>query len=84
MIRIIALTEKGLMLAQRIAGLLTEAYDICYKPKPFTEQVQKAFVNGDKLIFICATGIVIRTLAPVLVNKKLDRIFQVTKFHDLI
>ena len=47
-------------------------YSIDYKPKPFGTFVQQAFVGGDKLILICATGIAVRTLAPVLDNKKTD------------
>ena len=34
--------------------------------------MQKFFSDGDRLIFICATGIIIRTLAPVLRDKYTD------------
>ena len=46
--------------------------DVWYKPKPFAETVQQAFVRGERLIFICATGIVVRTLASVLQDKHSD------------
>lgn len=79
MIRIIALTEAGLRLAERLQGLLEEAdlsglekSEVWFKPTPFAEQVQKAFTAGDTLMFICATGIVVRTLAPVLQGKLQD------------
>ncbi|MEY8200301.1 MAG: cobalamin biosynthesis protein [Colwellia sp.] len=72
MIRIISLTSAGKLLADKIAKTLTEACELCYKPKPFTEFVQQAFQQGDRLILICATGIAVRTLAPVLTNKKQD------------
>ena len=71
MIRIIALTEAGLRLANNIAAQLQDA-EVLFKPKPFAETVQQAFSAGDKLILICATGIAVRTLAPVLNNKRKD------------
>ncbi len=71
MIRIIALTPKANELGQRIQQALPES-ELWYKPKPFSEKIQRAFREGDKLLFICATGIVIRTLAPVLENKQSD------------
>lgn len=71
MIRIVALTEAGKKLAERLCLSLPDAI-LSYKPQPFAEEVQKAFLAGERLIFICATGIVVRTLAPVLQNKHLD------------
>ena len=68
--KIIALTEVGKNLAERLRSLI-EA-DVVYKPQPFAEQVQGFFKNGDRLIFICATGIVMRSLAPVLQDKYQD------------
>jgi len=70
-IRIIALTEAGRQLGSCLQGLLTDAV-LSYKPQPFAEQVQGYFKAGDRLIFICATGIVMRTLAPVLQDKYQD------------
>lgn len=71
MIRIIALTPKAKELGLRIQQTQPES-EIWYKPKPFAEKIQSAFREGEKLLFICATGIVIRTLAPVLNNKQID------------
>jgi len=79
-VRIIALTKAGLVLAELIKKILvnsafshtTSHVDIWFKPQPFTEKIQTAFKDGDKLIFICATGIVVRSLAPVLQNKHQD------------
>lgn len=68
--KIIALTEAGRILAERLQSLISA--DLVYKPQPFTEQVQGFFQQGDRLIFICATGIVMRTLAPVLQDKYQD------------
>jgi cobalt-precorrin 5A hydrolase len=71
MIRIIALTANGKNLAERLVCALSGA-QVCYKPQPFADVVQDFFKAGDKLIFICATGIVMRTLAPVLQDKYQD------------
>ena len=71
MIRIIALTEAGKRLAETLQQGFPDS-EIWYKPKPFRELVQQAFCDSDRLIFICATGIVVRTLAPVLNNKYED------------
>ncbi len=80
-LRIIALTQRGKALAERISQqidpLITVASnhlapEVIYKPKPFTEIVQAMFNDGDGLIFICSTGIVFRTLAPVLKDKYQD------------
>ncbi|ETX10833.1 cobalamin biosynthesis protein CbiG [Marinomonas ushuaiensis DSM 15871] len=71
MIRIIALTPAGTKLGERLQVEWPEA-DLQYKPQPFAEYVQTAFQQGDWLVFICATGIVMRTLAPVLQDKYKD------------
>lgn len=78
-IKIIALTEAGQRLALEISKRLLsyqtsekQIVDVWYKPKPFAETVQQAFRRGERLIFICATGIVVRTLAPVMQDKHND------------
>jgi len=79
-VHIVALTEAGHKLAERLVERMNasriesaeQTVDIWYKPKPFAESVQQAFVRGERLIFICATGIVVRTLAPVLQDKHND------------
>lgn len=71
MIRIIALTDAGYRLAQRLNKLLDDS-EVWFKPKPFAESVQQVFRDGEALIFICATGIVMRTLAPVIQDKYRD------------
>lgn len=75
MIRIVALTQAGLHLAEKLQVILNASSSenvVCYKPKPFSESVQSYFEAGDRLILICATGIAVRTLAPVLNNKHQD------------
>jgi cobalt-precorrin 5A hydrolase len=76
-ITIVCLTDAGHLLAQRLTGLLSslapaEQTRILFKPKPFKQKVQQAFSASESLIFVCATGIVIRTLAEVLDNKHRD------------
>lgn len=71
MIRVIALTDAGLTLANKLAVALPNS-TVHFKPKPFAETVQGFFQAGDGLVCICATGIVVRTLAPVLVHKLSD------------
>jgi cobalt-precorrin 5A hydrolase len=84
-LHIVALTEAGHQLAKVLVDKLyaselhassfqgsQQTVDIWYKPKPFAEKVQQAFVRGERLIFICATGIVVRTLAGVLQDKHND------------
>jgi len=79
-IRIIALTEPGLRLAQRLEAHYQQACyqeqgvecNLWFKPKPFAEQLQSAFKRGEKLLLICATGIAVRSLAPVLASKLQD------------
>lgn len=73
MIRIICLTEVGLQLARRLKNALADIKsEIVFKPSPFTGTVQDYFKQDKALIFICATGIVMRTLAPVIKDKLTD------------
>ncbi len=70
-IRIVALTDEGKCLGETLRDKLPHSA-LWYKPQPFAEKVQRAFNAGDSLIFICATGIVVRTLAPVIKSKYKD------------
>ena len=70
-IKIVALTDAGFLLAKRLQYHL-EGSELWFKPKPFAEKVQGAFSAGDGLILICATGIAVRTLAPVVASKHRD------------
>ena len=70
-IRVVALTEAGRRLGERLCALLPAA-ELYFKPEPFAQTVQQAFRDGEPLVMICATGIVLRTLAPVIDNKHDD------------
>jgi cobalt-precorrin 5A hydrolase len=76
-IRIFALTDAGAHLGERLKALLLAQEpdaEVTFelKPQPFAETVQTAFEHGERLILICATGIAVRTLAPVLIDKYRD------------
>ena len=71
MIRIVSLTDAGLKLAKRIHAQLPDS-ELWHKPQPFAELVQLAFKKGERLLMICASGIVVRVLAPVIGNKYQD------------
>ena len=71
MIRIITLTETGRQLALRLQPHWPHS-TLLHQPKPFAASVQNAFAGGDRLIMICAMGIAVRTLAPVLISKYED------------
>ena len=70
-VTVVSLTTQGQALAQRIRAHLPEA-DYLHRPKPFREAVQNRFRVGHRLVLITATGIAVRTLAPVLSNKHKD------------
>ena len=75
MIRIVALTEAGLRLANQLNNKLGDKLaesEVWFKPEPFKEKLQTAFNQNESLILICATGIAVRTLAPVIKNKHDD------------
>jgi cobalt-precorrin 5A hydrolase len=69
--RIVTLTEAGKRLGERLEAALDDA-ELWHKPEPFAVRVQQAFQAGDALIMICAAGIVLRAIAPVIVSKQQD------------
>jgi len=74
-IDIISLTPEGQQLAQRLLRIDThEHHEVAHlhRPKPFKEIIQQRFKDKHCFIFICATGIVIRTISSVLDSKQED------------
>lgn len=73
-ISIFSLTAPGAALANRMSPLLDCEPKVYGKPyaQPFKQTVQQAFKQGEALILICATGIAMRSLAPVLQSKLTD------------
>lgn len=70
-VRIVSLTEAGQTLAEKLRQYIPCA-TLSASPKPFSKTVQQAFSDGEALIMICATGIAVRSLAPVLNSKLSD------------
>jgi len=62
------ITNNGLNLAQRLGGLYPEAQIVKFK----TETVSNIWNACKNLVFIMATGIVVRTIAPLVKDKKTD------------
>lgn len=75
-ISLVALTETGLKLAQVLEQALIQQghsdLELLYKPKPFQHEIQARFKAGRQLLMVCASGIIIRSLAPVLADKYQD------------
>lgn len=69
-IAVITLTEQALGTGQKCFDAFG-AISI-HKPKPFKEKVQEAFYAYDLLLFIMATGIVVRTIGPICEHKSKD------------
>ncbi|MBQ7199631.1 MAG: cobalt-precorrin 5A hydrolase [Selenomonadaceae bacterium] len=72
-IAILALTEKGCELAEKISA--GTGGQIFIKGRDFERMknfVEEIFTKFDALIFICAAGIAVRMIAPHIVNKLSD------------
>lgn len=70
-VSIFSLTDQGALLAENLLALMPQAIHQ-HRPKQFIDVAQKSFSHGNQCIFICAIGIVIRTLAPVIADKYQD------------
>ena len=68
---IISLTKQGDELAKKLVKLMNSAEHL-HCPKPFAKIIQAKFQAQTPLIFITATGIAVRTLAPIIQNKTID------------
>lgn len=77
---IISLTDPGQMLAKRLLELMPNAEHL-HRPQPFQEVVRERFQKGNRLILLCAVGIVVRTLAQVLRDKYHDPAVLVLDEH---
>ena len=68
---VFALTEAGLALAKKIE-ISHPNTSILFKPKHFKQRVRDSFFEGKPIILICAMGIAVRILGPVIADKKTD------------
>lgn len=86
-IKLIAFSAKGAKLAAQTASLLEKEGHLCqafapekYAVQTFTMPLQQtlskwteqAFLHADALLFVCACGIAVRSIAPYLRSKKDD------------
>jgi cobalt-precorrin 5A hydrolase len=77
---LISLTDPGQALAKRLLALLPDAEHL-YRPQPFQDVVRERFLAGHRLILLCAVGIAVRTLGPVLRDKYQDPAVLVLDEH---
>ncbi len=80
---IIAFTKKGSLLAKKLSAHLKTSLKIPRRylneaekqigfSGPVTEQIQNAFTMCSTLVLVMATGIAVRSIAPILSNKQSD------------
>lgn len=75
-----SLTDPGRALAQRLLVFLPGAEHL-HQPQRFQARVREHFVAGHRLILLCAMGIAVRTLGPVLRSKYQDPAVVVIDEH---
>lgn len=79
-ITIISLTDPGFVLAKRLRAALPNA-EHWHRPQPFQQAVRERFLAGHRLVLLCAAGIAVRTLGPVLRDKYQDPAVLVVDEH---
>ena len=77
---IVSLTDPGRALAEHLLALMPDAEHL-HRPQPFREMVRERFLAGHRLILLCAVGIAVRTLGPVLRDKYQDPAVLVLDEH---
>lgn len=79
-VTIVSLTEPGRALAERLRSLAPDA-ELLHRPQPFQDAIRHRFLLGRRLILLCAIGIAVRSLAPVLRDKYQDPAVLVLDEH---
>jgi len=79
-VTLISLTDPGRALAERLLRLMPIAEHL-HRPQPFQSMVRARFQAGHRLILLCAVGIAVRTLGPVLRDKYQDPAVLVLDEH---
>lgn len=77
---LVSLTDPGQALAERLRAELPSAEHL-RRPQPFQDVIRARFLAGHRLILLCAVGIAVRTLAPVLRDKYQDPAVLVVDEH---
>ncbi|MBI5141236.1 MAG: cobalamin biosynthesis protein [Nitrospirae bacterium] len=70
-IAILHLTKGGALLAERLASAFPNSR-VIHDEAPIAEAVKAVWGQYDGIVFIMAAGIVVRTIAPLLADKKTD------------
>jgi len=68
---LVTLTQAGARLAEPLQNA-EPSLEHAHRPSPFGQRVREAFQAGRPLILVTATGIAVRTLAPVIGDKTND------------
>jgi cobalt-precorrin 5A hydrolase len=68
---VLAITSGGRKLAQRISAGLTDSHNLLCE-EGIARTVRKSWKEYDGFIFVMASGIVVRSIAPLLENKRTD------------
>ena len=71
-IRLIAFTDRGFLLAQRLAEVLPGEAERCGQPHSLQSWTEAAFPNAQALIFVGTAGIAVRAIAPYVKSKAQD------------
>lgn len=71
-LRLIAFTDRGMALAQRLAAALDGQATRCGAPLSLSQWTGEAFDEADGLVFVGAAGIAVRAVAPHLKSKATD------------
>ena len=71
-LRYLSFSAKGTELAQRLAQTLPGEVSRCNRETPLQQWTQKAFAQVQGLVFVGATGIAVRAIAPYLKSKTTD------------
>lgn len=71
-IRLIAFTDRGFLLAQRLAESLPGEAERCGETRSLQSWTEAAFPNAQALIFVGAAGIAVRAIAPYVKSKVQD------------
>lgn len=71
-IQLLAFTEKGFALAQRLAAALPGQAARCNAPQSLAGWTARQFATADALVFVGAAGIAVRAIAPHLESKATD------------
>lgn len=71
-IELLAFTDKGFALAERLAAVLGGRASRCNAPDSLAVWTQRAFSRAQALVFVGAAGIAVRAIAPYILHKAHD------------